>query len=206
MLRCNLPIKILRSDHTELVGSGFVLLTAPHATGHEADHMGQIVEDAALASRAYAVIGKVGSQYSDPDRIETARTDFRKSIDSIIEEDAIKCVLDTKGKEETGVDVGTGLGSTCTDETGNLVKSFLSRDFAVTVNRKYQGMKPESVATSYHRVGSTGAFMVEAVQLEFGREERQLKRDKVVNDLAELVGLLNVKVGFVPSETLTTRE
>ncbi len=163
--------------------------------------MGQIVEDAALASRAYAVIGKVGNQYSDPNRVEIVRTEFRSSIDSIIEENAIKCILDIHGKEEAGVDMGTGLGRTCTDETGNLVKSFLSRDFTVTVNHKYQGTKPESVATSYQRVGSTGAFLVEAIQLEFGPEERQLKRDKVVDDLAELVGLLNVKLGFVPSET-----
>jgi len=196
-----LPIKIVRPDHTELVGAGYVLLTAPHAAGPEADlHTGRIVEDAALASRAYAVIGKISREYLDLNRIQAAQTDFRKSIDTLIEDDGIRCILDIHGKKEPGVDIGTGLGRTCTEDTTNLVKTFLSKNFNVTMNATYQGLKPGSIVTTYEKMDSKGQLLVQAVQIEFGHEERSEERDKVVNDVAELVGLMNVKLGFVPPE------
>jgi len=195
-----MPIKILRPDHTEVVGSGYVLLTAPHATGPEADlHTGQIVEDAALASRSYAVVGKISREYIDLNRIQAARTEFRKSIDTLVDDDGIRCILDIHGKRGVGVDIGTGLGKTCTPETVDLVKTFLSRDFSVTVDAKYQGLKPGSIVTTYERTDSVGNFLVQAVQIEFGHQERGIERDRVVNDLAELVGLLNVKLGYSPT-------
>jgi N-formylglutamate amidohydrolase len=197
-----LPIKILRPDHTEFVGSGYVLLTAPHATGPEADlHTGQIVEDAALASRSYAVVGKISREYIDLNRLQAARTEFRKSIDALIDDDDIRCILDIHGKKEGGVDIGTGLGKTCTPEITGLVKTFLSRDFSVTVDAKFQGLKPGSIVTTYEKTDSRGQFIVQAVQIEFGHRERSLDRDKVVNDIAQLVGLLNVKLGYAAAIT-----
>ncbi len=197
-----MPIKILRPDHTELVGLGYVLLTAPHTGGPAEDlHTGQIVEDAALASRAFAVIGKVSREYLDLNRIQAARNDFRKSIDTLIDDNGIKCILDIQGKKEAGVDLGTGLGKTCKEETSNLVRLILSKDFNVTEKAKHQGTKTGSIVTTYERKDSQGRFLVEAVQLGFGHEQRTLERDTIVNDIAELVGLINVKMGLVPSET-----
>jgi N-formylglutamate amidohydrolase len=179
-----------------------VLLTAPHATGPEADlHTGQIVEDAALASRSYAVVGKVSREYIDLNRVQAARTEFRKSIDALIDDDGIRCILDIHGKKEGGVDIGTGLGKTCTPEITELVKTFLSRDFSVTVDAKFQGLKPGSIVTTYEKTDSRGQFIVQAVQIEFGHRERSLDRDKVVNDIAQLVGLLNVKLGYAAAIT-----
>lgn len=200
-----LPIKIIRPDHTELVGTGYVLLTAPHAAGPEADlHTGQIVEDAALASRCYALIGKISREYIDLNRIQAAQTEFRKSIDTLIEENGVRCILDIHGKKESGVDIGTALGKTCTEDTTELVRTFLSRDFPVTVNAKYMGLKPGSIVTTYEKTDPKAGFLVQAVQLEFGHEERANQRDKVVNDIAELVGLMNGKLGFVVIEPRPT--
>ncbi len=154
-----------------------------------------------MASRAYAMIGKISREYLDLNRIQAARTDFRKSIDTLIEENGIKCILDIHGKKEPGVDIGTALGKACSEDTADLVRSFLSNDFAVTVNAKYQGLKPGSIVTTYERTDSNGQFLVQTVQIEFGHEERSWERDKVVNDIAELVGLLNVKLGYAPSES-----
>jgi N-formylglutamate amidohydrolase len=189
------PIKIIRPDHIELVGMGYVLLTAPHAAGPDADlHTGQIVEDAALTSRSYALIGKVSRDYIDLNRIQAARTEFRESINTLIDDNGIRCILDIHGKKEPGVDIGTALGKTCTESTINLVKTVLSKNFSVTVNQKFMGLKPGSIVTTYEKTDQDGQFLVEAVQIEFGHEERNLERDKVVIDIAELVALLNAKL------------
>jgi hypothetical protein len=197
-----MPIKILHPDHTELVGLGYVLLVAPHATGVDKDlHTGQLVEDAALASRAYAVIGKTGSAYQDQDRLQSVRVDFRRSIDGIIEENGIKCVLNVRGRKESGVDVGTGQGKTATDDISGIVRIFLSRNFTVTRD-KYQGVKPDGAEDGYEKIDAKGGFAVQSVQISFGLEELQTRRDKIVDDLAELVGLVNVKLGFqLPATT-----
>ena len=189
------PIKIIRPDHVELVGMGYVLLTAPHAAGPDADlHTGQIVEDAALTSRSFALVGKISRDYIDLNRIQSARTEFRESINALIDDSGIKCILDIHGKKEPGVDIGTALGKTCTESTTNLVRTLLAKDFPVTVNQKFMGLKPGSIVTTYEKTSQDGQFLVEAVQIEFGHEERNLERDKVVTNIAELVALLNAKL------------
>src|SRR5712691_4863562 len=86
-----MPVKIIHPDHVEIVGLGHVLLTAPHATSRDADiHTGPIVEEAALTSRSYAVIGKVSGEFLDLSRIQSARSEFRKSIEGFLAEDGIR--------------------------------------------------------------------------------------------------------------------
>ena len=194
-----MPIKILRPDHSEIVGTGSVLLTSAHSAGPEIDDAGQIVEHAALASRVYAVIGKTGSIYKDSERLLTAHADLRNSIDTIIEENEIKCIISIYGKEEPGVDIGTNKGKTCTDETRGVIKDFLSRTFPVTIDKASQNPGPGSFTTGYEQVDSTGNFIVQSVKIGIGSGERQMQRDKVIDQLAELVGLLNVKLGYDPS-------
>jgi len=54
-----MPIKIIRQTHQEIIGRGTVLLSSPPAADQTGDlYTGQIVEDAALLSRAHAMIGK----------------------------------------------------------------------------------------------------------------------------------------------------
>jgi len=174
---------------------GYVLLTAPHAAGPDADlHTGQIVEDAALTSRSFALVGKISRDYIDLNRIQSARTEFRESINALIDDSGIKCILDIHGKKEPGVDIGIALGKTCTENTTNLVRTLLAKDFPVTVNQKFMGLKPGSIVTTYEKTSQDGQFLVEAVQIEFGHEERNLERDKVVTNIAELVALLNAKL------------
>src|SRR5712692_4305986 len=118
-----MPLKITRADHVEFMGEGYVLLTAPHAAGPEADlHTGQIVEDAALVSRSCAVIGKVSREYLDLTKIQAARTEFRKSIDTLLANNGIRIIFDIHGKKDPGVDIGTALGETASEETTNLVR------------------------------------------------------------------------------------
>jgi len=182
-----MPVKIIHPDHVEIVGLGHVLLTAPHATSPDADlHTGPIVEEAALTSRSYAVIGKVS---------QSAQSEFRKSIEGFIAENEIRYLLDIQGRREPGVDIGTVAGQTCSDSTVELVRSRLVKDFTVKVNNQYKGDELGSIVTSYNRRDAKGNFVVETIQVEFGHEERQFQREKVISDISEIAEILDARLG-----------
>src|SRR2546425_10991656 len=171
-----MPLKIIRPDHVEFVGEGYVLLTAPHAAGPQADiHTGQIVEDAALVSRSCALIGKISREYVDLTRAQAAQSEFRSSIDTLLADNGIRVVLDIHGKKDPGVDIGTALGETASEETTNLVREWLSRDFTVNVDEKYSGVEPGSLVATYGKRNGDGSFAVEVLQIVFGHEERTYK-------------------------------
>lgn len=190
-----MPVKIIHPDHVEIVGLGHVLLTAPHAASPDADlYTGPIVEEAALTSRSFAVIGKASRDFLDLDRIQSAQSEFRKSIERFIAEDGIRYLLDIRGKKEPGVNIGTSSGQTSSDSTTELVNSRLVKDFAVTVNNEFKGLEPGSVITSYGRKDGKGDFVVETIQIEFGHEERQFRREKVILDVSEIADILNARL------------
>ncbi|TMI44329.1 N-formylglutamate amidohydrolase [Candidatus Bathyarchaeota archaeon] len=190
-----MPVKIIHPDHVEIVGLGHVLLVALHTASPDADlHTGTIVEEAALTSRSYAVIGKVSREFLDLNRIQSAQSEFRKSIEGFIAEDGIRYILDIRGKKEPGVNIGIAEGQTCSDSTTELVKSRLSKDFTVKVNSEYKGDEPGSIVTGYNRKDAEGNFVVETIQVEFGHEERQFQKEKVISDISEIADILNARL------------
>jgi hypothetical protein len=190
-----LPVKIIHPDHVEIVGLGHVLLTAPHTASADADlYMGPIVEEAALTSRSFAVIGKVSRDFLDLKRIQSAQSEFRKSIENFIAEDGIRYLLDIRGKKEPGVNIGTPSGQTSPDSTIELVRSRLVKDFSVTMNNELKGLGPGITVPSYGPKDGNGEFVVENIQIEFGHEERQLQREKVILDVSEIADILNARL------------
>ena len=191
-----MPVKIIHPDHVEIVGLGRVLVTAPHTTSPDADlYTGSIVEEAALTSRSYAVIGKVSREFLDPNKIQSAKSEFRKGIEAFITEDGIRYVLDIHGKRDPGVDIGTALGQTSSDSTTELVRARLVKDFTVTLNTELVKLEPGSIVTSYNQKDEKGDFVVETIQIDFGHEERQLQREKVIRDIAEIADILSARLG-----------
>src|SRR3989442_7220120 len=190
-----MPVKIIHPDHVEIVGLGHVLLTSPHTTSPDADlYTGPIVEEAALTSRSFAVIGKVTRDFLDLNRIQSAQSEFRKSIESFIEEDGIRYLLDIRGKTEPGVSIGPPSGQTSSDSTTELVRSRLVKDFAVSLNNEFKGLEPGTIVPSYSRKDAKGEFVVETIEIEFGHEERQFQREKVILDVSEIVDILNARL------------
>lgn len=191
-----MPIKIIHPDHIEIVGLGHVLLTAPHVAIPDADlHTGPIVEEAALTSRSYAVIGKVSREFLDVDRIQSAQSEYRKSIEGFIAEDGIRYVLDIHGKKEPGVDIETAAGKTCSESMVEVVRSRLIKDFTVGVDSERKRVESESVVTSYNSKDAKGDFVVESIQVAFGLEERQFQREKVISHISEIADILNARLG-----------
>ena len=190
-----MPVKIVHPDHVEIVGLGRVLLTSQHAASPDADlHTGPIVEEAALTSRSFAVIGKVSREFLDLNRIQSAQSEFRKSVENFIAEDGIRYLLNIRGKQEPGVNIETASEQTSSDSTIELVRSRLVKDFAVKVNNEFKRLEPGSMVTSYSRKDAKGDFVVETVQIEFGHEERQFQREKVILDVSEIVDILNARL------------
>jgi len=190
------PVKIIHPDHVEIVGLGRVLLTAPHTTSPDSDlHTGSIVEEAALTSRSYAVIGKVSKEFLDLSKIQSAKSEFRKGIETFIAEDGIRYVLDIRGKMEPGVQIRTAVGQTSSPSTTELVRSRLVKDFTVRVNDDYKELETGDVVPSYNSKDAKGDFVVETIEIEFGQDERQFQREKVINDLSEIADILNARLG-----------
>src|SRR2546428_12323653 len=113
-----MPVKIIHPDHVEIIGLGHVLLTAPHIANPDADlYTGPIVEEAALNSRSFAVIGKVSRDFLDLNRIQSAKSELRKSVDSFIVEDGIRNHLEILWKKQSGVAIGTLSRQTSSDSS-----------------------------------------------------------------------------------------
>ncbi len=185
-------LRLAHKGFYEILGDGRVLLTAPHAGGPVADLMtGEIVEGVALNSSCPALVGTTSREKMDLNRAQAFETDFRESIDRLVDTNGIRLIIDVHGKEETGVEVGTASGETASKMTTDLIEGCLSKHFRVDVDKKYMGLKHGSIITTHSRRDSQGIHLTEAVQLEFGFRERTLSRDKAVGAIAEIVTLIN---------------
>jgi len=190
-----MPVKIIRPDHVEIIGLGHVLLTAPHTASPDADlHTGSIVEEAALTSRSYAVIGRVSRELLDPNRIQFAQSEFRKGVETFIAEDGIRYILNIRGKIEPGVDIRTTVGQMSSTSATELVRARLIKDFTVRVTNESKELKTVDVVPSYNSNDAKGDLIVETVEIEFGENERKFQREKVISDLSEIADLLNARL------------
>ena len=191
-----MPIKILHRNHTELVGTGYVLLAAPNTTGPVEFYSGPIAEEVALTSKAYAVIGKNNAH--DNELQASVLQELRERLNSLIAENRVKCVLELLSKQDPGIEIQTGPGKTCSEEISNLIHSFLSKNFPVSLNLESLESQSKSL-TGLGRKNQDGTFAVHSVRINIGSEELAMRRDKLVDQLAELVGILNVRLGFDPA-------
>jgi hypothetical protein len=191
-----LPIKILHRNRTELVGTGYVLLFTPNTTGPVELYPGPIAEDVALTSRTYAVIGK--SNAHDNEHQALVLQELKDRINSIIDENRIKCILELNSKQDPGIEIQTGHGKTCNEEISNLIRSFMSKNFQVLLD--HESLESQSkTLTGLERKNQDGTFAIQSVRINIGSEKLEMGRDKLVDQLAELVGMLNVRLGFDPA-------
>ena len=196
-----MPLKIVRKNHVDIPGRGEVLLSAPHAINPESDlYMGQIVEETALLSKCFAVIGKASSRFEDPATIQLARSELRESIQTFLQEDGVRCVLDIRGKMEPGVCLSTERPESASQSTRDMIKTRLARDFRLDVRADYKDRDPGSVSATFSKKGTEGNFVLQAVQIEIGLEEKTLKRDKIIGDLVDIVGLINQSLVYSESD------
>src|SRR5207249_9654166 len=93
-----MPVKIIHPDHTQVVGKGLVLLSSPHITTSKRDlYTGQIVEEAALLSKSWAIIAKESKQLQGEAEARLAMSDSDKSVRDFVDEYGVKCLIAISG-------------------------------------------------------------------------------------------------------------
>ena len=63
------------------------------------------------------------------------------------------------------------------------------------MNKEFVKLEPGSIVTSYNQKDERGDFVVETIQIDFGHEERQYQREKVIRDISEIADILNARLG-----------
>jgi hypothetical protein len=192
-----MPLKIIHPDHTEVMGVGFVLLSNPHVTPARRElYAGQIVEEAALLSKSWAIIAKESKQQQTGDETKSAKLNFDKGLQDFVDEYGIKCIISIGGTGEPGITLKSQMDGSRSEEILDIIKSGLEPHFSINT-----AVDPSENELSGPRNIDAGkddssTHSVHMVQLELGPEERSFHKDQVVNSVADIVGLINATLGF----------
>ena len=192
-----MPLKIIHPDHTEVMGAGVVLLSSPHTTAAGKDlYTGPIVEEAALLSKSWAIIAKPSKPLQSGDETESAKLDLDKGVLDFAEEYGIRCVISVGGSIEPGITLKSQADGSESEEILDIIRSGLEPHFSInTTPDQSENMMLRLRSKEAGRDDSSG-HSVYGVQLELGPEERSFRKDQIVNSLADIVGLINAKLGF----------
>ncbi len=192
-----MPLKIIHPDHTEVVGEGLVLLFSPHIATSKRDlYTGQIVEEAALLSRSWAIVAKERKQPQSGDETESADGNLEKSVEDFVEEYGIKGVIAISGAAEPGITVKSKGDGSESNEILDIIRSGLEPHFNVNLEVDQSGNRVLGLQDNDRGADNSSAQSVQIIQIELGPEERSFRKDQIVNIVADIVGLINAKIGF----------
>ena len=194
-----MPLKIIHPHHAEVMGRGLALLSSPHMTGAKRDlYAGQIVEEAALLSKSRAIIAKEGKQLGG-DEAQLAKSDLDKSVQDFTDEYGIKCLIAISGTAEPGITVKSQKDGSESEEILDIIKSGIEPHFRVNPDADQSGNRLSGSPTYDGPADGSSTHSVNIIQIELGPEERSFRKDQIVNIVADIVGLINAKLGFSES-------
>lgn len=192
-----MPLKIIHPHHTEVVGKGLVLLFSPHITTSKSDlYTGQVVEEAALLSKSWAIITKERKQLQTGDEARSTEPNLDTSIQDFVEEYGIKCVIAISEAAEQGVTVKSQRHGSETEEILDIIRSGLEPHFSINPEVDQSGNRLLGLRGNDRGADKSSAQPVHIIQIELGVEERSFRKDQIVNSVADIVGLINAKLGF----------
>ncbi len=192
-----MPVKIIHPHHTEVVGEGLVLLFSPHITTSKRDlFTGQIVEEAALLSKSWAIVTKERKQLQSGDETESADVTLERSVQDFVEEYGIKCVIAISGAAEPGITVKSRGDGSESEEILDIIRSGLEPHFSVNPEVDQSGNRVLGLQGNDKEAVNSSAQSVQSIQIELGPEERSFRKDQIVNSVADIVSLINAKLGF----------
>lgn len=192
-----MPLKIIHPHHTEVVGTGLVLLSSPHVTTSKRDlYTGQIVEEAALLSKSWAIIAKERKQLQNVGETQLAEPNLDKSVQDFVKEYGIMCVIAISGAAEPGITVKSQGDGAESEEILDIITSGLEPHFSVNPDVDQSGNRLLGLRGNNMGADNSSAQSVHIIQIELGPEERSFRKDQIVNSVADIVGLINAKLGF----------
>jgi len=181
-----MPLKIIHPRHTEVMGTGLVLISSPPVIGAKRDlYTGQIAEEVALLSRSWAIIAREVKQDQEGDKALQAGSDFDKSVQTFVGEYGIKCIIMIIGTSELGIMIKAHPDDSTSEELLEIIRSGLRPHFSTRVTDP----GPEDSSSQ----------LLPIIRLELGPDERGFTKDQFVNSIADIVGLINTRLGFSES-------
>ena len=192
-----MPLKIIHPDHSEVMGVGVVLLSSPHTTATGKDlYTGPIVEEAALLSKSWAIIAKPTKPLQSGEETESAALDLDKGVLEFVEEYGIRCVIFVSGTIEPGITLTSRADGSESEEILDIIKSGLEPHFSINTTPDQSENHMSRLRSQDAGRNDSSGHSVYRVQLELGPEERSFRKDQIVNSLADIVGLINARLGF----------
>ena|SRR6267378_803251 len=193
-----MPLKIVHPQHTEVMGTGLVLISSPPVIGQKGDlNAGQIVEEVALLSRSWAFIAREIKQDQEGDKVLQAGSDFDKSVQTFVREYGIKCIIMIVGTSGPGIMIKGYPDDSRSEEILEIVRSGLEPHFSTnsTMERAGNG----SARVTNQGVEDASGHTLPIVRLELGPDERGFMKDQFVNTIADIIALINTRLGFSES-------
>lgn len=194
-----MPLKIIHPRNTEVMGTGLVLISSPPASGPKRDlYTGQIAEEVALLSRSWAIIAREIKQDKEVDRVLQAGSDFDKSVQTVVGEYGIKCIVMIVGTSEPGIMIKGHPDDSSSQEILEIVRSGLEPHFSTNSTTEHAGNG--SARFTNQGAEDASSHTLPIVRLELGPDERGFMKDHFVNIIADIVGLINRRLGFSESK------
>jgi len=193
-----MPLKIIHPRHTEVMGTGLVLVSSPPVIGPKGDlNAGQIAEEVALLSRSWAIIAREIKQDQEGDRVLQAGSDFDQSVQTFVTEYGIKCIMMIVGTSEPGIMIKGYPDDSRSEEILEIVRSGLEPHFSINSTTEHAGNGPTKVTVQGTEVALIHTLPI--VRLELGPDERGFMKDQLVNTVADIIALINTRLGFSES-------
>jgi hypothetical protein len=194
-----MPLKIIHPRHTEVMGTGLVLISSPPVIGQKGDlNAGQIAEEVALLARSWAIIAREIKQDQEGDKVLQAGSDFDKSVQTFVREYGIKCIIMIVGTSEPGILIKGYPDDSRSEEILEIVKSGLEPHFSTNSTTDNTGNGSARV-TNIGAEDASGQTLP-IVRLELGPDERGFMKDQFVNSITDIIGLINTGLGFSESK------
>ena len=168
------------------MGAGLVLISSPPIRDVKRDlYTGQIVEEAALLSRSWAIIAREIKLDQEEDKGRQVGSDFDKSVQTFVGEYGIKCIIMIVGMSEPGIVIRAHPTDSTSEEILEIIRIGLEPHFSTKVTNP--------------RAEDASSQALPIVRLELGPDERGFVKDQFVNSIADIVGLINTRLGFSES-------
>jgi len=194
-----MPLKIIHPQHTEVMGTGLVLISSPPVIGQKGDlNAGQIAEEVALLSRSWAIIAREIKQDQEGDKVLQTGSDFDKSVQTFVREYGIKCIIVIVGTSEPGIVIKGYPDDSRSEEILEIVRSGLEPHFSTNSTTEHAGNG--SARVTNQGADDASGQTLPIVRLELGPDERGFMKDQFVNSITDIIGLINMGLGFSESK------
>ncbi len=194
-----MPLKVIHPRHTELMGTGLVLISSPPVIGPKQDLSArQIAEEVALLARSWAIIAREIKQDQEADKALQAGSDFNKNVQTFVGEYGIKFIIMIIGKSEPGITIEGRPDDSRAEEILEIVRSGLEPHFKTNFSTESAGNGSAKVINQGAEDVSSHALPI--IRLELGPDERGFMKDQFVNSITDIIGLINTALGFSESK------